>query len=344
MYRNRLAAAAAALLLASAGAPAADRTLTINSYGGSYEAAVRKCVIEPFEQETGAQVKVVTAYSADLFAQMRAQKKAPQYDVAHFSSGQEITAAREGLIDPIPADKLSHVDELYDFARAGLARGAGPAYQLAASGFIYNTEKMDQPPTHWTDLTKPEFGPNLLLVDISAAYGLLNLLMINHAYGGDLDNIQPGLDAVSAMLENGASIVSTSSELQQSFAQGDTWLAPYPQDYAYTLVQAGLPVKYLPSVDGAPVAYVTANLVHGRDNQDLAIRFIDREISAEAQACFAEEMRYSPTNREVKLSPELAAELIVGEEAVSRLIRFDPVKVEENLKDYTRAWRRTVAR
>ena len=83
------------VLVVLGGAPIAlaqDKTLTINSFGGAYEEAHRKCVITPFEKETGATVKIVTAYSADAFAQLRAQKTAPQYDVIHFSGGQEIVA------------------------------------------------------------------------------------------------------------------------------------------------------------------------------------------------------------------------------------------------------------
>ena len=77
-------------------APALAQEITINSFGGSYEEAHRKCVIDPFTAETGVKVNIVTAYSADAFAQLRAQKDAPQYDVIHFSGGQEIVAEVPG--------------------------------------------------------------------------------------------------------------------------------------------------------------------------------------------------------------------------------------------------------
>ena len=53
-------------------APLWAETLTINSFGGAYEEAHRACVIDPFTAATGADVSIVTAYSADAFAQLRA--------------------------------------------------------------------------------------------------------------------------------------------------------------------------------------------------------------------------------------------------------------------------------
>ena len=55
------------------------------------------------------------------------------------------------------------------------------------------------------------------------------------------------------------------------------------------------------------------------------MEFVDMSISPEAQACFAEKLRYSPTNAKAELSEEAAADVAYGEEGVSGLIRFDPV-------------------
>jgi putative spermidine/putrescine transport system substrate-binding protein len=113
--------------LLATSALAQEKTITINSFGGSYEQAHRKCVIDPFEKETGAKVNIVTAYSADAFAQLRAQKAAPQYDVIHFSGGQEVVAAKEGLVSAIEAAKVPNLTDIYDFAKANVAKGEGPA-------------------------------------------------------------------------------------------------------------------------------------------------------------------------------------------------------------------------
>lgn len=323
---------------------AQGETLVINSFGGAYEEAHRMCVITPFEEATGATVEVVTAYSADAFAQLRAQAAAPQFDVLHFSGGQEIVGAQEGLLAPIDPASLENIDELYDFAKANLAEGQGPAYSIAAIGLIYNTETAPEAPDQWADLLDPAYSNHIVLTDISNAYGMLGFLMLNKVQGGTLEDIQPGLDAVMQLLDNGAIVVSTSPEIQQEFAQNDAWIAPYASDYAYTLRNAGLPTAFIQGEEGTPASFITANLVAGRDNQELALQFIDMTISAEAQACFAEQLRYSPTNSTVELSEEVAADVAYGAEAVENLIRFDPTVIEANRTEWVDSWNRTIAR
>lgn len=337
----RLALAAAICALA---APAFAQEITINSFGGAYEEAHRKCVIDPFTAETGAKVNIVTAYSADAFAQLRAQKDAPQYDVIHFSGGQEIVAASEKLIVPVTQELVPALADLYDFAKAGIANGEGPAYQIAAVGLVYAEDKVPTAPTKWADLLKPEYAEHLVLTNITNGYGMVGLLMLNQVSGGTMDNIQPGLDAITKLLDAGAVVVSTSPEIQAEFAQNDAWIAPYASDYAYTLRKAGLKVKFVQGEEGTPASFITANLVAGRNNVELASKFIARALSPEAQACFSEALRYTPTNSKTVLSDEVAADVVYGPEATKGLMRFDPRVIEANRAAWTEAFAKTIAR
>lgn len=324
--------------------PAIAEEITINSFGGAYEEAHRKCVIDPFEAETGAKVNIVTAYSADAFAQLRAQKDAPQFDVIHFSGGQEIIGAKEGLLLPITAEMVPSLVDLYDFAKTGVDKGEGPAYQIAALGLVYAADKMPAAPTKWADLLNPEYSEHLVLTDISNGYGMIGLLMLNKISGGTMDNIQPGLDAVAKLLDQGAIVVSKSPEIQQEFAQNDAWLAAYASDYAYTLKAAGLNVKFVQGAEGTPGSFITASLVAGRDNVALASKFVDMELSPGAQACFSEALRYTPTNSKTELPEDVAASVIYGPDATAGLMRFDPTVIEANRSAWVEAWGKTIAR
>lgn len=343
--KARLASAVLAVsALASGAALAQDKTLVINSFGGAYEEAHRQCIIAPFEQETGAKVSITTAYSADAFAQLRAQKEAPQYDVIHFSGGQEIVGAAEGLLAPIDAAKVPNLGDLYDFAKANVAKGEGPAYSIAAIGLLYNSDNAPKVPSNWKDLLDPAFSEHLVITDISNGYGMLGFLMLNRVLGGDLDNIQPGLDAVAKLLQAGAIVVSKSPEIQQEFAQNDAWLAAYASDYAYSLRKAGLPATFVQGAEGTPASFITVNLVANRPNQDLALKFIDMTISKSAQECFANALRYSPTNAKAELAPEVAADTAYGEAGVKGLIRFDPGTIEAKRASWVEQWNKTIAR
>ena len=336
--------AAAALAMLAGAAVAQQNTLTINSFGGAYETAHRKCVIAPFEKETGATTKIVTAYSADAFAQLRAQKAAPQYDVINFSGGQEIVAAAEGLLSPIDGSKLSNAADLYAVAKAGLAKGEGPVYSIAAIGMVYNSTAIPTAPTSWKEVLNAKYSSKMVLTDISNGYGMLGFLMLNRVSGGDLGNIQPGLDAVKKLLAAGATVVNTSPEIQREFAQNGASIAPYASDYAYTLTKAGLPVKFAQGAEGTPASFITTNLVANRPNQALALKFIDMSLSDSAQTCFANELRYSPTNSKAKLAPEVAATVAYGASGVQGLFRFDAPTIEANRAAWVERWSKTIAR
>lgn len=324
-------------------APALSQTLTINSFGGAYEEAHVQCVIAPFREATGADVSIVTAYSADAFAQLRAQKDAPQFDVIHFSGGQEIVGAQEGLLAPVNESKLSNIGQLYDIAKPNLVAGEGPAYSIAPVGILASKDA-GEAPANWAAMMNDADAEHMVLTDISNGYGMLAFLMMNQIAGGSLDDIQPGLDAVADLLERGAIVVSTSPEIQQEFAQNEAWVAPYAADYAYTLQEAGLPISFINPEEGLPGSFITASIVAGRDNTDLAHQFLDIEISREAQECMAEALRYTPTNREAELPGDVASTMVVGEEAVAKLIRFDPSTIEEKRSEWVDAWNRTIAR
>lgn len=331
-------------LCSVAATASAQETLVINSFGGAYEEAHRRLVIEPFEEMHNVEIEVVTAYSADALAQLRAQAENPQFDVIHFSGGQEVAAAQEGLLAPISPDQLTHYGEMYPFAVDGIEQGEGPVYSIAALGLLYNTDEIDDAPTSWTDLLNADYAGAVTIADISNTYGLLTMLMLNQVGGGDLSDIQPGLDTVTELLDNDALIISSSPEMQQAFATGGTVIAAYAQDYAFTLQEAGLPVAFVQPSEGVPAIYITANAVAGRPNTDLAIAFIDFSLRAEAQAGWAEALRYSPTNATVELSDEVAGAVLYGEDAVAGLVSFDPTTVNDSRPDWTDAWNRTIAR
>lgn len=339
---KRIALATVLACLSAVSAWAEDVTLVVNSYGGPYEDLQEKLIYRPFEKQHGVKIQVVTVYSADMLAQLRAQKSAPQFDVVQFSGGQEILAAKEGLIAPLKPAELPNAADLYPFAAEGMEKGQGPVSLVTAMGLLYNEKKAPRAPTSWKDLWDPAFGDHLVLTDLSNTFGMQGFLMMNKIWGGDLNNWQPGLKKVQALLDRSV-IITSSPEIQQNFAQNDAWLAPFAQDYAHVIQQSGLPVKFVFPKEGASALYITTNLVAGRPHSDLAKKLIDYTLSPEVQVAFAREMRYSPTNRKAELPEDLAKEVVHGED-LNRLIRFDPTLLQEKAPALINAWKSTIAR
>lgn len=320
----------------------AQETLVINSWGGTYEKLQKELVFEPFEKANNVKIQVATVYSADMLAQLRAQKNSPQYDVVQFSGGQEVVAAKEGLLAPIHLQDLPNAKNLYPFAVKGLERGEGPVDLVTTIGLLYNEKTAPKVPTSWKDLWDKSYGDHLVLTDLSNSYGLLSLLMMNKVWGGTLENTKPGLDKAGELLSRSV-IINSSPEVQQNFAQNDAWLAPFSQDYAYVIRKSGQPVKFVVPEEGAPAVFFTANLVAGRPNQALAKKLIDYLLSPEVQAAFAREMRYSPTNNKTVLDADVSKEVVYGE-AVNSLVRFDPATVDSIRNPLIESWKKLIAR
>lgn len=332
----------ATMLAATAGFAQDQTTLVVNSWGGPYEKLHKELVFEPFAKAHNVKIEVVTLYSADTLAQLRAQKDAPQYDVVHFSGGQEVIAARDGLLTPIKPEELTNAADMHPFAIEGLARGEGPVHLVTTVGLLYNEETAPRAPTSWKDMWSDDYGDHLILTDLSNSFGMLGFLMMNQVWDGSLDDTRPGLDRVGELLDRSV-IISSSPEVQQNFAQNEAWLAPFAQDYAHTIRESGLPVKFVIPEEGAAAVYFTANLVANRPNQELAKKLIDFELSPEVQAAFARAMRYSPTNSKTELPPDVAQDVVYGD-AVDSLVRFDPVKIDSIRNSLVEDWKKLISR
>lgn len=339
---KRIVLVSALTCLFAVSAQAEQVTLVVNSYGGPYEDLQEKLIYRPFEQKYNVKIQVVTVYSADMLAQLRAQKSAPQFDVVQFSGGQEIVAAKEGLIAPLSAADLPNAADLYPFAAQGLAKGQGPVSLVTAMGLLYNEKKVPHAPTSWKDLWDPAYGDHLVLTDLSNTFGMQGFLMMNKVWGGDLNDWKPGLKKVSELLDRSV-IITSSPEIQQNFAQNDAWLAPFAQDYAYVIQKSGLPVKFISPKEGSSALYITTNLVAGRPNAEIAKKLIDYTLLPEVQVAFAQGMRYSPTNRKADLPADLAKEIVHGDD-LNHLIRFDPTLLQEKAPTLINEWKRTISR
>ena len=91
------ALAGAMALLAAASAAGQSKTLTVASYGGSWEQQMRKDVIPAFEQKHGVKVEYVAGNSTDTLAKLQAQKGNQVIDVAIVDDGPMYQAIQLGF-------------------------------------------------------------------------------------------------------------------------------------------------------------------------------------------------------------------------------------------------------
>ncbi|WP_052702924.1 ABC transporter substrate-binding protein [Paenibacillus beijingensis] len=326
---------------ATPSAAASPGKLVVTSFGGAYE-ETQKQFIKEFEQEYNAKVEVVTLYSADALAKIRAEKGNQSIDVVQFSGGQEAVAAKEDLIMKLDSTKLTNLNSLYNSALD--SNGYAPAYAFDALGIIYNEEEIKTPPTSWKDLWNPDYKGSVGLIDISNSFGLQFILAAAKMNGGDESNIQPGLDEIKKLIPSAAAIVKSTPEVGNLFAQGEVTIAAYDAGYAFTFRKQGQPIKFVSPVEGAIGTFISAQVVNGSQNADLAAKFVDFLLRADIQKRFAEANGYAPTNKSVELSADLQAVMPYGEEAVNKMVRLNSDLVNTNKATWTEQWNKLISK
>lgn len=314
--------------------------LVVTSFGGAIEETQRE-YIEIFEKEHNAEVEVVTLYSADALAKMRAEKNNPTLDVVLFSGGQEQIAAKEDLIMKIDPSLFENLDDLYSSALN--PDGYAPTFGYESLGIIYDGHKIPDKPTSWEDLWKEEYKDHVGLVDISNTYGYYFLMAAAKISGGGEENIQPGLDKIEQLLPNAAAIVKSSPEVGNLFAQEEAWIAPFDSGYAYTFGLQGVPIQFATPKEGGIGIYITAQVVKGTENAELAQKYIDFLLRPEIQELTAQGGGYSPTNKLTELNDEIKSIIPYGEEQFNQLIRLDMELVNSKKAEWVDKWNKLIA-
>ncbi|WP_153731546.1 ABC transporter substrate-binding protein [Sporosarcina obsidiansis] len=317
------------------------RKLVVSSFGGDYEAAQMEVLVKPFEEEFNAEVEVVTLYSADALARIKAQKGSPEIDVVQFSGGQEIQAINEELVEEIDSSIVKNISGIYE--SAVLEEGYGPAMAFDALGILYNIDLVKDVPTSWKDLWKEEYKGNVGVIDISNTFGLQFLVMNALLNEGNEDNIDPGFSSIETLLPHASSIVGTTPDLGNLFAQEEVVIAPYDSGYAFNFSKQGQPIGFSIPEEGGMAIFINMQVVKGTKNSELANEFINYSLRPEVQKAFAEKTGFSPTNKDVKISVDLAEVIPHGEEVMDSLIKLDWNTINENKAEWTERWSKLIS-
>lgn len=154
MTTNR-AAVVSALVLSTC-CNAAAESLTVVSWGGAYEQATRKAVLEPFAAESGVDV-LVEVYNGGL-AQVRAQVETGNvhWDLVDLEMADVVLGCDEGLLELVETGDLAPAADgkptREDFL-PGTITDCGGAFVIYSTVYAYNTESFpDDRPTTIADL------------------------------------------------------------------------------------------------------------------------------------------------------------------------------------------------
>src|SRR5262247_78592 len=292
------------LLIAGRALPASAEELVVATFGGTFVDNSKKCHATAFEKATGATVKYVLGSSVQTAAKMRAAGGRAEFDVAYMDSQIVKQAKAEGLLQPLEPAKIEHWNDLYDASRD--KDGYWVSLMFAGTIITYNTNLVKTPPASWADLWKPEFKGKLAIPDISGTSGQQFLMAAARINGGSLENIDPGFEAIKKLKPNAQMMYTQPDQIIPLFERGDIAVAVWYTDRTGAAAAKGVPVAAAYPKEGAIGIVPTVSVPKASAKKELAQKYVGTLLSPEGQLCFAQSQFAGPTNKTVKLPPDLA--------------------------------------
>jgi putative spermidine/putrescine transport system substrate-binding protein len=337
----KLAAGSATLtVLDMRGMAWAQQRLVVKTFTGQWNVGARETAAAPFERITGAAVTLVAVNSVEAIAKLKASTGSPPYDVLLVDEGPRNQAISQGLLLPVPLDRIPNARNIYPLLRVD--DGYGPRQSCSIMGIAYDPKRVERPQS-WADLWAPKYKGKIALNPGSATLGISFLVVAAKLNGGGERDINPGFDAIKRLMPSVVSIPNTPAVLATLFERGEVSIAPLWNTNTLALKAKGVSIDWVAPKEGAVGSYGHAEIAKGTAVTDLALKFIDQVLSFESQRGMANSPYFSgPVHKDVRLPPETAAYVPSTEEAITALQRLDWKAMNDNRDAWLERWDREI--
>lgn len=306
--RQAIAAGAALPLVFINGARGATRSIQVGIYTAQQGEYVRKQIIPKFETDFDCKVFTTEGVTLTQIAALRATRENPKYSVMFMDDIGIELSKREGLIDPLPADKLPNLAGV--LPRFLFFGGYGAAFAISTGGLVINPQ-VTKPLASYADLWDPKFKQKFLMTTPKFTQSLYLLIAAaSIVTGKPLKEAQYEIDAAwPKMVELKPNVVSTYENPSQVMmvAQGQVEVAgiEYSKNlYPYTV--QGAPLDMCFPKEGTFAGINCLSFVKNGPEPDLAAAFINRMLEPSVQQGLAAATLTSPSVKGATFAPDIA--------------------------------------
>ncbi|MCM2454665.1 ABC transporter substrate-binding protein [Rhizobium sp. CG4] len=330
-----LFASGTALMLTMGAAQAQDKTLTISVYAFAQD-EFKELVYTPFEEKCGCKLVVETGNSVERLAKMEANKANPVVDLAIVSMADALSATRKDLTQKIDAAKVPNIEKLYDIAKDPNGDGMSVGVNFYATSIVYRTDKMKI--DSWADLLKDDVVDHVAFPNVTTNQGPPALYMLGKAIGKDTPDLKGAIEALGEKKDEIVTFYVKSSQLVQLMQQEEIWAAPIGRFSWAPFTKLDLPLAWATPKEGQTGGMNVLILPKDGKNEDLALQFMDFWLSTDVQKALAEKLVDSPTNKEVKVSDDVANNITYGEETAKSLQLIPSAVALDNRDAWLSEW------
>jgi len=325
-------------------ARAAD-SVVVNAYGGEFQDAFMKTVVEPFQKKFGVQVVYDDAGTAsEDYARIRAARGAPGFDVAaELTPPEIILGAKENLLERITEKEVPNLKSVWKKSLEVIPpNGIVHTYQYTA--LIWNKTKIEKPES-WNDYWVPaqRYGDKVKGFVINFNPGNLlsvyALIMAAKLKGGGVANMDPAWEILKAQKPWVGTVVTTSAQAAPYFENGQVWIAPYWSARSAYYIAAGYPIGMTIPKEGTIGLANCAGVPVGAKNKKLAFEFMNFRLDPEVQYNFSLAYHSSPGRPDITGWPkEFAETQIVTEQQMAGIEFPDSDIISQKRREWTMRW------
>ncbi len=303
--------AVVAAIVLSPAANAAD--LTVGAFGGIWEQSLRKCIIEPFTKQTGKTVDVVLGSPTQWLNQIAASPGKPPLDIVYNPTETAYEAINRGLVIQFTPETVPNAQAVSQRFQQMTDGGWGSVHNYGAMGIIYNATTVKDPPKSFQDFVSGtvagKWKASMPSVNYPSAGFTVSIWYFAKLFGGDVDNIQPGLDMVKKMQTSGnLSFWTDPNSVLNGLKSGDIDMALYWDGRAYAFIDDGnKDFKYYSPEPGVVVAFTWIQVV--KNAAPAALQFANFALGKDPQSCFGSAIRYGIANKDAVIAPAVIDEI-----------------------------------
>jgi putative spermidine/putrescine transport system substrate-binding protein len=312
---------------------AQTKTLVVTGFGGRFAEVAKKALIDPFEAKYGVKVEVATGITTEWVAKlMAAGVDNPPFDVVMGDEGGFPIPRERGFFEPRNPVLAPNIRAVYDKALLG---DTSIALFWSRIGLAYRTDAVKKKPQSWRDFWDAEYTGQRGTYTIGNTLGISFVFMSSRIFGSGPFDVDAGISAIKRAQPK---LVDFTGAMLKLLEQKEVVIAVLHDAATHDLQRRGLPVEWVAPVEGVPVLEEVIQVTRGSKQKDLAWKYVDMFLSPEVQLAFATELFRSPTNRTVKVPPDIARKVLSGPADLEKLVVFDWGAVAKQRSAWTERW------
>jgi len=313
--------------------------LVITIYGGRYEKFWNEQLLPTFRQKTGTQTVLDIGIGSTFMTKLRAaDRNNPPYSFLMVNEIIGTVLRAEGYFEPWPADKVPNLKNVHPKANLDNAN-QGVTVMFSPIGIAYRSDLVKTPPKSWKDLwNNPEFKNKIGLYEIANTAGYNFLLMTSKIYGKGPFDFDAGFSQVEKLKPFPQAALA--GAMAVLLTRGEIVAGPLDISETLSMQKKGVPVAWAAPSEGMFMFDQTFSLLKNAPNKDAACAFLDYMLSEEVQAKLAQEFQAVPSNKNVKLPPEVAAEQPMTVNELDKIVAFDWAEANKLRDGATERWNR----